>query len=115
MTSLYKIVKTASHTVDMYSRVANPRTLDSIFNSTVSELGELGTEIMIVNGQSYKEPGKDGVVGEAIDTIACLLDLIHVYHPNITEEYLNTMMAAKCAKWVEKTSMVGSPAGTPVS
>jgi hypothetical protein len=115
MNSLFQIVKAASRTVDENSRVAKRRTLDSVCHSTGAEYGELCEEIMIVNGQSYKTPGKDGVVGEAIDIIACLLDLIHVYDPSITEDQLNTIMATKCAKWVEKTSMVGSPAGNSVS
>jgi hypothetical protein len=110
--TLFHIVKRASLCVDANSKVAKRRTIDSITHSAGAEFGELCEEVMIANGQSYKTPGKDGIVGEAIDTIACLLDLIHVYNPSITEDYLNTLMATKCAKWVEKTSMVGSPAGT---
>ena len=102
--SLYEITKAASQTVDAKSIVPYKRTVDSVLASTMSELGETAVEVMIHNGQSYKQKGRDGIVGEAVDTILCLLDLIHVVDPSITEEQINEIARAKCAKWVYKTT-----------
>jgi hypothetical protein len=62
------------------------RTPYSILASATSELGELAEEVQIHQNHSYKKPGDDGIVGEAIDTICCLLDLIHKVNPYITED-----------------------------
>ena len=112
---LYHIVKIASHHVDKNSQVENRRTKYSILASTMSEIGELAEEVMIDQGQSYKMAGSDGIVGEAVDSILCLLDLIHVVDPELTEAELNELAAAKCKKWMDKTTMVGSPAGNQSS
>lgn len=102
--NLYQITKAASQMVDAESIVEYKRTIDSVLASTMSELGETAVEVMIHNGQSYKQPGRDGIVGEAVDTILCLLDLIHLVNPDITEEQLNEIATIKCAKWVYKTT-----------
>lgn len=80
--------------------VHNSRTLQDVFCSIISEIGELSDELMIEDGfRCDRTPGDDGVVGEAMDTIICLLDLIHVYDPTITEKDLQKIAAAKCNKW----------------
>lgn len=78
------------------------RNLNSVFNHVTSEVGELGIEINIVQGQSYKPPGSDGVVGEAIDAIIALLDLIYVAQPTITESDITAIAELKCTKWISK-------------
>lgn len=84
------------------ARINNARTPSDIAKYSVTELGELMEEIIISEGQSYKEPGKDGVVGEAIDVIACMVDLIHVARPGITEEEILKIARPKLEKWAEK-------------
>jgi hypothetical protein len=106
--SLYQITKNASHAVDELENSPRPvggpfipvRTLYSIQTSATSEFGELADEVRIDQGHSYKEAGVDGVVGEAIDTILCLLDLIHKYDPSITEGDLDLIAFVKCEKWI---------------
>ncbi|BAV39202.1 hypothetical protein BPT24_077 [Tenacibaculum phage pT24] len=66
------------------------------------EVGELSTEIAIDLGMSYKEAGKDGVVGEAIDAINCLLDIILLNKPDITADELNQIQYEKLKKWHDK-------------
>jgi NTP pyrophosphatase (non-canonical NTP hydrolase) len=85
------------------SRIKDDRDQYTVLASATEELGELAQEIRIANGHSYKEEGKDGIVGEAIDVIACALDLIYITNPNITCSELNDMLAKKCAKWLSNT------------
>jgi NTP pyrophosphatase (non-canonical NTP hydrolase) len=80
------------------------RSTYSVFTSATSEVGELAEEIAIANGDSYKDPSVDGVIGEAIDVIITLLDLIHVYDPTFTEEDLNNYATKKAKKWITKLS-----------
>jgi len=63
------------------------------------EIGELSTEVLIVEGMSSKEPGEDGIIGEAVDSILCLLDIIYYENPDITDEELKEIMVKKCYKW----------------
>ena len=99
--SLYNIVKEASREVDDLS-MQKTRTKYSVLASTLAELGECAEEIAISEKHSYKKPGADGIVGEAIDTILCLLDLVHVVNPEISEEELNHIAELKCKKLIEK-------------
>ncbi len=77
------------------------RTPSSILNHAISELGEIAIEINIENGRSYKQPGPNGVIGEAVDAIVTLLDLIHKQDPDITEEQIVAIAHAKCGKWLK--------------
>jgi hypothetical protein len=101
--SLFDITKVASQEVDQTS-MQRTRTKYSVLASTMSELGELAEEIAIAEKHSYKKQGSDGVVGEAVDTIICLLDLIHVHNPSVTEEELNHIAQLKLDKWVAKAA-----------
>lgn len=101
MTSLVQIVREFSKQADVYHPTRSPHT---ILGSAMSELGETAIEINIEAGQSYKTPGPDGVVGEALDTILCLLDLIYRQNPNLKEEELVSLAVAKGSKWIEKIS-----------
>ena len=67
-----------------------------------TDIGETAEEVNIASGISYKKPGVDGVVGEAVDVMLCLLDLIHKYDPTITKEQINALAEAKCQKWLKK-------------
>lgn len=78
------------------------RTVSQILNHAISEIGETAIEINIAEGASYKEPGPDGIIGEALDAIASLIDLIYKVDPTIREEELVKMLNPKMEKWIEK-------------
>ncbi|BBI90507.1 nucleoside triphosphate pyrophosphohydrolase [Tenacibaculum phage PTm1] len=81
------------------SKTVRPRTKTSVVLKMVEEVGELSTEVAISDGLSYKERGKDGVVGEAVDVILCAMDLIVMEQPNITQDELMEVMYRKANKW----------------
>lgn len=83
--------------------IEDNRSLNDVFTYVVEEVGELATEINIHTGYSCKKQGKDGIVGEAIDAIICLVDIIRLYNPTITEDELTTMCNVKLQKWVDKS------------
>ena len=87
-------------------RIDGERTPQDIFNHAVSEIGELGQELIIANGRSYKEAGPDGIIGEACDVILCMIDMIHSQTKSMTAFEVERMMAdtftKKCDKWVAK-------------
>lgn len=96
MTSVVQVVQAASR------EISNSRDLCSVMLKVVEEVGELGTEVNIATGKSYKQPGPDGVVGECVDAIAALVDLIYIYDPSITEQQLIQLTHAKMHKWATK-------------
>jgi NTP pyrophosphatase (non-canonical NTP hydrolase) len=108
--SLFNLTKTASVMVDdidaqlKYDPFLYGRTKYSVLSSTMAELGELAEEVMIERGNSYKGAGVDGIIGEAVDTIVCLLDLIHLANPDMTEQELDEIALKKLNKWVTKVS-----------
>lgn len=83
--------------------IMNRRTTFGVLASLVEEVGELSQEVAIINGASYKEPGEDGVVGEAIDVILCAVDLIRVYDAKITEDDIMEILKIKLSKWKSKS------------
>lgn len=86
-------------------RIHDDRTDYAVLAKATEELGELAQEVMIENGDHYKEPGKDGIVGEAIDTIICCVDLIYQQNKVITEATLQRILSKKLAKWAEKAEL----------
>jgi hypothetical protein len=86
--TLWTDIKAASVAVSDIER--SPRTPADIAMHTLTELGELAQEIIIAEGRSYKDPGKDGVIGEAIDVLICAADYVMTRHPNIREDALIT-------------------------
>jgi hypothetical protein len=94
-----------TQTFEVSEEIKDNRDLNDILNATMQELGELATEISIQKGYRKAPVGKDGIVGEAIDTIVCLLDIIHVYDPTITKETIEEIAGKKLAKWVAKTKI----------
>jgi len=81
-------------------KIKNGRTLRDITDHMVSEVNELYEEIDKID--AGEEPGKDGVVGEAIDVIACALDAIFVHSPNIDIKTLEDILQSKCEKWARR-------------
>lgn len=99
MNSLFEEIKLASAKADA---INVKRDMSCVLIKTQSELGELADEVLIHTNQSYKSPGKDGVVGELVDTILCLVDLLHVYDPSIGEQELVAIAKLKGEKWINK-------------
>jgi hypothetical protein len=97
--NMMSIVK---QTFDYSDQIKNNRNPFYVLSKITEELGELSVEVQISEGVSYKEAGKDGVVGESIDLITCVLDLIHIMHPELTEEDLVKIAIPKLNKWKEK-------------
>ena len=98
--NIFKLVKEASIKVDGIQKT--PRTEYSVLSSAMAELGELAEEVAINNGNHYKLADVDGVVGEAVDVIITVLDLLHVHNPSITAQYIDEYAAKKLLKWVTK-------------
>lgn len=67
--------------------------------SLTEECGELATEILINVGKKNRSPGTDGIVGEAVDAILCLMDIILLTNPNITRDELYSISMTKLQKW----------------
>lgn len=84
-------------------KVQNDRSIQDILTHAMTELGELAQEVQIAQGKSYKQQGPDGIVGEALDVIACMVDIIYVHYGILAnEEYLIAKMKPKLEKWKQK-------------
>jgi len=100
MNDIIKVVFDASDSIK------NNRTLSGVFYSLSEEVGELATELGIECGHINKTPGPDGILGESIDIIVCVLDLIRIKYPNVTAGQLSNIAFNKCEKWkdsIDKT------------
>lgn len=86
--------------------IHNHRTVQDVLNHAMTELGELALEVQIDQGKSYKQPGADGIVGEALDLVACMIDMIYVHNPDLTEDDMIKLMLPKLIKWKEKANQV---------
>lgn len=82
-----------------YSRRLCTMDKSQIMHSITEETGELATEVSISLGFKNREPGKDGVVGEAVDVIVSAVDMIYAENPDITVEEIYHLVARKCGKW----------------
>ncbi|AGN30084.1 hypothetical protein VPFG_00082 [Vibrio phage nt-1] len=90
--------------LEVSKRVDNGRCVRDVLASAVEEQGELATEVRIKYGTSYKTADVDGIIGEAVDGILCLLDLIYVDNPDVTEAEIMQVVRTKLAKWERKES-----------
>lgn len=101
-TTAFDIVKQTSLKIDDMETVNNfpGRTIQSTFNASIAEIGELAVEVNCETGFHYKDSGVDGVVGEAIDVMICMYDMIHHVAPNLTQQQFNEIVHVKCSKWV---------------
>lgn len=82
--------------------INNDRTPQDVMCSTMEEVGELAKEVNIEFSNSKKTPGSDGVVGEIADCVVCLIDLLYVTHPELTEENFSQIIQNKLEKWKRK-------------
>ena len=90
--------------LEVSKMVSQTRNETSVMLHVMEEVGELALELAIYNGTSYKPAGSDGVIGEAVDSIICLIDLIYCHNTEITEEELQVIFTKKTQKWIDKTS-----------
>lgn len=90
------------------SRIAKPRTKLEVMAYLMEEVGELSTEVMVDSGLSRKPVGEDGIIGEAVDCIICLMDIIYLENPMISTaamaDTVDTVIARKLDKWRGKIS-----------
>lgn len=81
--NIFDTVWEAAKQADIYHK---NRTVQSIYNHAMSEMGEIALEVNIEDGQSYKAPGSDGIVGESLDAIAAMLDLVYKVNPDFPKD-----------------------------
>ena len=94
-----------SETFRYSDQIINRRDTFYVLSKCIEELGELSEEVQIAAGVCYKEPGKDGIVGEAIDLITCALDMIRITHPHLTEDDIVAIAIPKLEKWKSKATI----------
>lgn len=82
------------------AEIKNGRELKDIIRHSKGEIAEIEEEMDLLD--RGEDPGKDGIVGEAIDVIACMLDLIFTAAPHTTDEEICAILLAKCEKWARR-------------
>jgi hypothetical protein len=88
---MFELVKEYSNNIQ------NGRTVFNVLQHMKGEVIELTEEICGANGP-------DGILGEAVDVLLCVLDIICIDNPNITSEELNIIMLKKLNKWKRRYS-----------
>lgn len=83
--------------LNVCARINNGRTLTTIMNHAEGEMVELKEELS--KFLSDQPEGKDGVVGEAIDVMLCMVDLIYTRNPTISKEHVYSLVCDKLEKW----------------
>jgi hypothetical protein len=78
--------------------IKNGRTISDVHDSIKEEREELDLEI------SGNGDGRDGIMGEAIDEIASVTDLIFLSNPDVTETQFMDYLSVKLEKWRTKYS-----------
>lgn len=96
-----------SRILEVSGTIDNGRHPYSVLASLTEEVGELGKEVAISQGDSYKKADVDGIIGESIDVILAAVDMIYLADKTITEEQILAYAETKLAKWVSKTSEYG--------
>lgn len=84
------------------------RSEDYVLRKINEELGEMTLEMNIADGLSYKQAGKDGVKGEAVDLAICALDMFALQCPGMSAEEIEreflAYMIQKLNKWRDSLS-----------
>lgn len=75
------------------------RTITYVQSQLSEEIGELATEISIKYHGKKRATGDDGILGEAIDSIINLIDIIYLDNPKITSKEIQTVLDKKLKKW----------------
>lgn len=85
--------------------IAPARTRYEVLSKMMEEVGELAQEVGIAEGYQSREPGKDGIIGEAVDVIITALDLIYVSNPDIARMDIIDILNKKLNKWKNYSKM----------
>ena len=109
-----KNLSTISSIVEVSKKIQDGRDIDKILMHAMTEMGELTEEVLIAKGLSYKDPGKDGVVGEAVDLLICVVDLLHLSLKQLGvnldvdafDDFINAVVKNKLNKWEEKSELI---------
>ena len=86
--------------IESSRRIKNGRDEGYVLRYAFGEMHELEDEVN--NGSN----GVDGIEGEAIDVMQCMVDIICVANPNLSaeaiEEMISQRLIAKTRKWLAK-------------
>lgn len=88
--------------IDRIKNIKNHRSVETSIIYALAELGELSEEVLINNSLNVKEQGKDGILGESVDVIVCMLDIIQLHNPDITDNEILELIDKKINKWENK-------------
>lgn len=78
--------------------IRNGRGHRDVVMHALSEIGELAVEVEIALGRAgKKEPGEDGIAGEALDIILCVTDFAYLIDPTIDDLRLKGATASRQA------------------
>lgn len=91
--TLFQTIKLTSEQIN------DNRGCPAVLAHAMEELGELAKEVAIEHLSSPKKPEKDGIVGESLDAIICLVDMLYVHNPTLSEQDLIALANKKLAKW----------------
>lgn len=84
-------------------RIFPRRSYDTILKSLMEEMGELSTEIAIVQGTKKRAASPDGVKGEAIDVFVVAVDMLRAAWGNeINTPTFKAAVQRKLNKWEGK-------------
>jgi len=79
--------------------IEKTRTIES---SLIYGMSELSEEILKISGHSIKPETSDGVIGESVDVILCMLDIIQLHSVDITGDEVEVIIQNKITKWANK-------------
>ena len=80
------------------------RTVESSFVYATSELGELADEVLSGLNMSIKPNSEDGILGECVDVMVCMLDIIQLSYPQFSSTELSMLIDRKLLEKVNKWS-----------
>lgn len=78
-------------------KINHDRDIETAFKHLGGEIEELSVEIS--SSLFDRKPGVDGVIGEAVDCILCLVDIIYQENSLITTYEINRVIHDKLQKW----------------
>jgi hypothetical protein len=85
-------------------RIVDGRTQGDVLKHLKGEVKELEDEVLALKYPGEIAPGPDGIFGEAIDIMACCIDIIRRERPTATlaelEAEVTAYMVEKCEKWL---------------
>lgn len=99
-----KLIRTVLEAADS---ICNGRDVAHAVRWAEGEMEELALEVS--RHQQGDAPGEDGIIGEAVDVIQCVIDAVRLAHPDLShDEIISQMeeaMERKCLKWREKYAL----------